>query len=90
MIRLVTTTLVLGLASSSVLAERFAMPKKVSVYKTAHIARLHCPGDRIVWADTSSHKLYLPGDNHYGHTRGGYACESEARGFGYRGPMSHG
>ena len=59
------------------------------LYRTEHIARLHCPKDNVVWASTSSRMLYLPGDKHYGHTHGGFVCESDARRYGYIGPRSH-
>jgi hypothetical protein len=43
----------------------------------------------IVWADTRSHRLHLPGDHHFAHTHGGFACESEAIARGYRAPTTH-
>jgi hypothetical protein len=48
-----------------------------------------CPGDRIVWANTATHTLHLRGDHHFAHTKGGFACETEARALGYRGPVAH-
>jgi hypothetical protein len=59
------------------------------IYRTEHSARLHCPSDRIVWADTKTRRLYLPSDPHYEHTQGGFACEKEGRARGYQGPKMH-
>jgi len=65
-------------------------PKKhLLIYKTEHDAQRHCDHDTVVWASTPSHRLYLAGDRHYGHTHGGYACESKARAAGYHGPTAH-
>jgi hypothetical protein len=91
MIRLVAVSLLVSLISSGAFAERSASPKKhLVVYRTERSAREHCPpGDKIVWADTRSHILYLPGDKHWGHTHGGFACESEGRASGYRAPAAH-
>jgi hypothetical protein len=89
--RLVVSIVMLGLLSSSTWAETAADPKKhLHIYRTEHGARTDCPDDRVVWASTSSHTLYLPGDRHYGHTHGGFVCESAARASGYRGPAAHG
>ena len=91
MMRLLVSSVILGSLSSSACAEAAAAPKKpLHIYRTEHGARTDCPDDRIVWASTSSHTLYLPGDKHYGHTHGGFVCESAARASGYRGPTAHG
>jgi hypothetical protein len=85
------SVLFLSLTSPAALAEGPAAPRGHPViFGTEHAARLRCPEDNIVWASTSARTLYLPGDKHYGHTRGGFVCESEARGKGYRGPTSRG
>ena len=101
MIRPVTVSLLLGLVSAGALAQIPAIPKEhpvlaaasskhLVVYRTERSARENCPpGDKIVWADTRSRTLYLRGDKHWGHTHGGFACESEGRASGYRGPAAH-
>jgi hypothetical protein len=90
MIRLVTSALLLGLISSGAWAQGAAPSKKhLFMFKTEHSARLRCPNDRIVWVNTTSHTLHLPGDHHFAHTNGGFACESEALARGYRGPSAH-
>jgi hypothetical protein len=88
--RLIFLVCALSLASFSALAETDAPPKThLLIYRTEQGARKHCPDDQIVWASTTSRTLYLPGDKHYGHTHGGYACESEGRARAYKGPTSH-
>jgi hypothetical protein len=91
MTRLVTVTLLFSLISSGALAERSASPEKhLIVYRTERSAREHCPpGDKVVWADTRARTLYQRGDKHWAHTHGGFACESEGRAAGYRGPAAH-
>jgi hypothetical protein len=87
MTRFLLCALMISLISSVALAQT---PKKhLLIYKTEHDAQVHCDKDPVVWASTKSHLLYLPGDKHYAHTRGGYACESEARALGYHGPTAH-
>jgi hypothetical protein len=90
MIRLTIATLLIAVTSSSVFAEGGSPSKShLRIYRTERGAREQCPNDHIVWANTRLHVLYLPGDKHWGHTHGGFACESEARALGYRGPTSH-
>jgi len=90
MMQLVTFTLVATLVSSAALAQGTAPHgKHLFIFKTEHSARLRCPNDRIVWANTAAHTLHLPGDHHFAHTHGGFACEAEARAQGYRGPTTH-
>jgi hypothetical protein len=80
-----------ALAKASAVPQTDAPAKKhLLIYRTRHEARANCPDDQIVWASTSSRALYLPGNPHYGHTHGGYVCESAARASGYRGPTAHG
>jgi hypothetical protein len=88
LMRLTACMLFLGLLSSTGWAEN-APKKHLLIYRTEQGARSTCPDDQIVWASTSSHALYLPSDRHYGHTHGGYACESAARAKGYKGPTAH-
>jgi hypothetical protein len=90
MTQLLASILLLSLLTTGALAESALRPKKhLFIFKTEHAARLRCPNDTIIWADTSTHTLYLPGDHHFAHTHGGFACESEARTRGYRGPTTH-
>jgi hypothetical protein len=90
MMQLVTSTLLLSLVASGAWAQSAAHPKKhLFVFKSEHMARQRCPNDRIVWADTRAHLLHLPGDHHFAHTHGGFACESEAIALGYRAPTTH-
>ena len=101
MMRRVTISVLLSLTSLGALAQNPATPEEhlilaaarsphLMVYRTERSAREHCPpGDKIVWADTRSRILYLPGDKHWGHTHGGFACESEGRASGFRGPAAH-
>jgi hypothetical protein len=90
MSRLATSILILGVISCSARADDVTPPKKhLLIYRTEQGARTSCPNDQIVWASTSSHALYVPGNAHYGHTHGGCACESVARAKGYHGPTAH-
>jgi hypothetical protein len=87
MTRLVTYALFVCLTSSVALGQT---PRQhLLIYRTEHDARRHCHNDTIVWANTKTHALYLPGDDHYAHTHGGYTCESKARSIGYRAPTAH-
>jgi hypothetical protein len=89
-VRFIIAAVGLGLASSAALAGDATSPKNhLLIYRTEQGARQRCPTDQIVWANTTLHALYLPGDRHFGHTRGGYACESEGRARGYQGPTAH-
>ena len=91
MIRGLVSFLIFASTASAAQAQSPAAPgAHLQLFRTESAARLRCPTDKVVWASTSSHALYLPGDKHYAHTRGGFACESEARAKGYRGPASHG
>jgi hypothetical protein len=89
MMRLLISALLLGLVSSGALAASVAHPKHLVVFKSEHNARQRCPKDRVIWADTRFHRIYLPGDHHFAHTNGGFACESEAIALGYHGPTTH-
>jgi hypothetical protein len=90
MMQPVTSILVLSLISSAALAESASRPRgHLFIFKTEHAAQSRCPGDRIVWANTRSHTLHLPGDHHFAHTHGGFACEKEALARGYHGPTVH-
>jgi hypothetical protein len=90
MVRLALSIVMLGLLSSNIYAETAAPKKPFHIYRTEHGARLDCPDDQVLWASTASHTLYLPGDRHFGHTHGGFVCETAARARGFRGPTAHG
>lgn len=88
--RLISSSVLLILMSSGAFAQSAPPPKAhLLIYRTEQDARTRCPFDQIVWASTTSHALYLPGDKHYAHTHGGYVCESEGLARGYRAPTSH-
>lgn len=87
MTRSVACALVLSLIASVAPAQ--TPQKHLHLFKTEHDARRHCGKDTVVWASTTTHQLYLPGDKHYAHTHGGFACEAAARALGYRGPTAH-
>jgi hypothetical protein len=90
MLRLTASALLVGLLSTT--AAQSAGPHRPGhffMFKTEHNARLRCPNDRIVWVNTANHTMYAPGDPHYAHTRGGFACEAEARAHGYHPPRAH-
>ena len=86
MTRLVNFALLVGLMSTAALAQP---ARHLFIFKTELEARQHCQNDTVVWADTRTHVLYLPRDRHYGHTHGGYVCESQARALGYHAPTTH-
>ena len=88
--RLVTIAFALALAGFGAFAASAATSKgHLQTFRSEHSAREHCPGDRIVWANTRAHTLHVSGDAHFRHTHGGFACEAEARRHGYRGPTVH-
>jgi hypothetical protein len=90
MLRLITSALLVGVAfTTSAQSAGPHRPGHFFTFKTEHNARLRCPKDRIVWVNTANHTLYLPGDPHYAHTRGAFACEAEARAHGYHPPRAH-
>jgi hypothetical protein len=91
MLRLIASALLVSLVSTAATAQTVHSHKSghFFTFKTEHNARLRCPNDRIVWVNAATHTLYAPGDPHYAHTRGGFACEAEARGHGYHPPRAH-
>jgi hypothetical protein len=89
MTRWIAIALLAGLVPSVALAQTPKPKTHLLIYKTEQAAERHCSKDTVVWASTSSHRLYLPGDPHFAHTKGGYACEAEAKKLGYHGPTAH-
>jgi hypothetical protein len=54
-------------------------------YTTEGRARLRCPADTVVWANTRSNIYHFQGTRDYGNTkRGGYMCEQDAVNEGMR------
>jgi hypothetical protein len=92
MLRLVTFALLVSLVPlGAAVAQNSTKPAKhLRLYRSRHSAQEHCPNDKVVWANTTDQTLHLPGEAHYAHTHGGYACEAAARASGYRGPIAHG
>jgi hypothetical protein len=59
--------------------------KGLNQYTTEGRARLRCPADTVVWANTRSNIYHFQGTRNYGNTkRGGYMCEQDAIGEGMR------
>jgi hypothetical protein len=57
----------------------------VNQYTTETLARVHCPTDTVVWANTRSGIYHFRGDDNYGTTkRGAYMCERDALAGGIR------
>ena len=57
----------------------------VNQYSTETLARVHCPIDTVVWANTRSGIYHFRGDDNYGTTkRGAYMCERDALAGGIR------
>jgi hypothetical protein len=57
---------------------------KAMQYKTEAEAKSHCPGDVVVWANTSTKVYHYAGNPAYGKTkRGAYVCEKEASEGGF-------
>lgn len=57
----------------------------VNQYTTETMARVHCPTDTVVWANTRSGIYHFRGDDNYGTTkRGAYMCERDALAGGIR------
>jgi len=57
----------------------------VNQYTTETLARVHCPVDTVVWANTRSGIYHFRGDDNYGTTRrGAYMCERDALAGGIR------
>jgi hypothetical protein len=54
-------------------------------YSTETVARVHCPTDTVVWANTRSGVYHFRNTTHYGSTKAGaYMCEQAARAKGIR------
>ncbi len=54
-------------------------------YSTETLARIHCPADTVVWANTRSSIYHFRGTGDYGNTKAGaYMCERAALAGGIR------
>ena len=54
-------------------------------YSTETLARVHCPTDTVVWANTKSSVYHFHNTAHYGNTKAGaYMCEQTALADGIR------
>ncbi len=54
-------------------------------YATETMARLNCPADTVVWANTRSRIYHFRATDDYGHTKlGAYMCERDALAGGIR------
>jgi hypothetical protein len=54
-------------------------------YESETMARVHCPSDTVVWANTRSDIYHFPGTHSYGTTKAGaYMCEQAALAGGIR------
>jgi hypothetical protein len=50
-----------------------------SLFDSTAAAEIHCPGDVIVWLNSSRHIYRLPGQKGYGRAKASsYACKKEA------------
>jgi hypothetical protein len=59
--------------------------KGLNQYTTEGRAKLRCPADTVVWANTRSNIYHFQGTRDYGNTkRGGYMCEQDAISGGMR------
>jgi hypothetical protein len=60
-------------------------PTGANQFETEAQAKSHCPGDLVVWANTTSKIFHFAGHKSYGTTKSGaYMCEKEATTQGFR------
>ncbi len=58
-------------------------------YADEAAAKAHCPGDTVVWVNTSSKAYHMAGDKYYGKTKkGAYMCQKDADAGGFHGPKA--
>lgn len=54
-------------------------------FATEMEAKAHCPGEKVVWANTHSKIYHSPGTRAYGNTKAGaYMCERDTASLGFR------
>jgi hypothetical protein len=64
---------------------RTASTLKAGQFTTETEAKSSCPGDTVVWVNTSSKVYHHAGHSTYGKTkRGAYMCEKETAAAGFR------
>jgi hypothetical protein len=62
-----------------------AAPAGANQYKSAALAKTHCPTGTVVWANLESKIYHFSGYKDYGNTKtGAYMCEKDATGQGMR------
>jgi hypothetical protein len=60
-------------------------PAGANQYKSAALAKVHCPSGAVVWANLESKIYHFSGHKDYGTTKtGAYMCEKDATGQGMR------
>jgi len=60
-------------------------PAGAGQFATEARAKAHCPGDIVVWANTSSQIYHFSGNKNYGNTKqGAYMCEKDSVNAGMR------
>jgi hypothetical protein len=60
-------------------------PAKANQFTTEAEAKGHCPGERVVWANTHSSIYHYAGTRNYGTTKSGaYMCERDTAAAGIR------
>ena len=60
-------------------------PSGANQFANETLARAHCPGSLVVWANLNSRIYHFSGNKDYGNTKeGAYMCEKDALGQGIR------
>ena len=60
-------------------------PAAAGQFATEGEARIHCPGDTVVWANLDSRIYHFSGTRDYGNTKkGAYMCERDSASAGFR------
>jgi hypothetical protein len=73
------------MTSLFVLAPAAAMAADAPLFQFEQQARLHCPGDAVVWVNPATRAYDFQGERWYGRTRhGAFACRRESDQAGYR------
>jgi hypothetical protein len=64
-------------------------PTKANQFTIEAQAKAHCPGERVVWANTNSSIYHYAGTRYYGTTKSGaYMCERDTAAAGIRPPKN--
>ncbi len=76
-------------SSSTKSATKAATAKMTGEFADEASAKAHCPGDTVVWANTSSKAYHLAGTKYYGKTKkGAYMCQKDADAAGFHAPKA--